>query len=167
MMTLIDQINEATSPAPSFDKPPYAPFSSVAELKIFAIRAGPPQPVDRNIGASFRGAVLPVAAPRRWPDRRGYHLIVNRGARLSSRAAVGSSRVGLPPDARCGIHDDVVDTLGLGEHGHMARRHFRDLRLHAGSQKALQFRLNRPVIGTDNVRSRLMLPRRAGDRLIK
>jgi hypothetical protein len=29
-------------------------------------------------------------------------------------------RVGLPPDARCGIHDDVVDTLGLGEHGHMA-----------------------------------------------
>jgi hypothetical protein len=51
---------------------------------------------------------------------RGYHLIVNRGARLSSRAAVASLRVGLPPDARCGIHDDVVDTLGLGEHGHMA-----------------------------------------------
>jgi hypothetical protein len=49
-----------------------------------------------------------------------YHLIVNRGARLSSRAAVASLRVGLPPDARCGIHDDVVDTLGLGEHGHMA-----------------------------------------------
>jgi hypothetical protein len=32
----------------------------------------------------------------------------------------GFLRVGLPPDARCGIHDDVVDTLGLGEHGHMA-----------------------------------------------
>jgi hypothetical protein len=31
-----------------------------------------------------------------------------------------SLRVGLPPDACCGIHDDVVDTLGLGEHGHMA-----------------------------------------------
>ena len=32
-----------------------------AEIKIFAMRAGPQQPVDRNIGVSFRGAVLPVA----------------------------------------------------------------------------------------------------------
>ena len=95
-------------------------FFLCSEIKIFAMRAGPQQPVDGNIGASFRGAVLPVAARRCWPDRRGYHLIVNRGARLSSRAAVASLRVGLPPDARCGIHDDVVDTLGLGEHGHMA-----------------------------------------------
>jgi hypothetical protein len=88
-------------------------FFLCSEIKIFAMRAGPQQPVDRR-------AVLPVAARRCWPDRRGYHLIVNRGARLSSRAAVASLRVGLPPDARCGIHDDVVDTLGLGEHGHMA-----------------------------------------------
>jgi len=29
-----------------------------------------------------------------WPDRRGYHLIVNRGARLSSRAAVASGSGG-------------------------------------------------------------------------
>jgi len=46
--------------------------------------------------------------------------LVRRGARLSSRAAVASLRVGLPPDARCGIHDDVVDTLGLVKHRHMA-----------------------------------------------
>ena len=94
-------------------------FFLCSEINICNARR-PQQPVDRNIGASFRGAVLPVAARRCWPDRRGYHLIVNRGARLSSRAAVASLRVGLPPDARCGIHDDVVDTLGLGEHGHMA-----------------------------------------------
>jgi hypothetical protein len=32
MMTLIDQINEPLAGALSFDKPPYAPFSSVAEF---------------------------------------------------------------------------------------------------------------------------------------
>ena len=33
-----------------------------AKIKIFATRAGSPQPVDRHIGASFHGTVLPVAA---------------------------------------------------------------------------------------------------------
>jgi hypothetical protein len=67
---------------------------------------------------------------RRWSDggdhrRRNDEMTECRHddasqAFLSSRAAAASLRVRLPPAARCGIHDDVVDTLGLGEHGHMA-----------------------------------------------
>ena len=40
------------------------PRSVGAEVKIFAMRAGPQQPVDRNIGSSFRGAVLPSVLAR-------------------------------------------------------------------------------------------------------
>ena len=45
--------------------------------------AGEDEPNDVAERAERTGAEI-LAAGRCWPDRRGYHLIVNRGARLSS-----------------------------------------------------------------------------------
>ena len=81
---------------------------TVAEFKTFATHAGPSSPLTGILAQAF--------AEPSFQSRPAS----NRGGRLSSQLAVASLRVGLPPEARCGIHDDVVDTLGLGEHGHMA-----------------------------------------------
>ena len=85
MMTLIDQINEPLAGALSFDKPPYAPFSSVAEFKTFDKNLAPmisrveTQSEKRLIGyARFPSVDAPLQA------RENVGVVVARGRMLSS-----------------------------------------------------------------------------------